>query len=349
MIMALLRRYGALVATGFVFAMLYVTAAVVYDGFSSPRVLVGFFADNAFLGIAAIGMTLVILSGGIDLSVGAVIGCASIMLATLIELGGWHPLVAAVMVLAFGTVLGASMGALIHLFELPPFIVTLAGMFFARGLGFVVHQESVAIRHGLLADVHDLPTIIARMLRLPETIAEHAPTYAPVTAVVFLVVACTAAAMARWTKFGRNVYAVGGSEESARLMGLPVGRTKVQVYAWSGLCSALAGIVYALYTFSGNPTAGTMLELDAIAAAVIGGTLLSGGVGTIFGTVLGVLIFGVIQTAIVFDGRLSSWWTRITIGGLVLTFLVFQRLLHHLLACRMQSASSSDAVEHANA
>ncbi len=323
MIAAWLRQHGLLLATGMVFAALYLAAGLRYDGFLSWRVFVGLFADNAFLGIAAIGMTFVIISGGIDLSVGAVIGCASIMLATLVEQCHWHPVAATVVVLAFGTALGASMGGLIHAFALPPFIVTLAGMFLARGAGFVVNLEAVPIRHGFVTRLHDLPAAAARAIGLPETAAIGAPTYVP-----FLLVTLLAIAILRWTRFGRNVFAVGGSAETARLMGLPVGSTVVRVYATSGFCSALAGIVYALYTFSGNPAAGTMLELDAIAAVVIGGTLLTGGVGTVAGTVLGVLILGVIQTAIVFDGRLSSWWTRIAIGVLLLAFLSLQRLLH---------------------
>lgn len=341
--MRLVRHLAPLLATGVVFAALYVAAGVMYEGFLSLRVFSGFFADNAFLGIAAIGMTFVIISGGIDLSVGAVIGCASIMLATLIEQGHWHPVAAIVFVLAFGALLGAVMGGLIHFFDLPPFIVTLAGMFFARGVGFVVHRESMAIRNEFFTGLHDLPSSIASDLHLPNAAVRAVATHAPLTAVVFVLIAVAGAAMTRWTRFGRNLYAVGGSEEAATLMGLPVGRTRVQVYALSGLLSSLAGIVYGLYTFSGNPTAGTMLELDAIAAAVIGGTLLSGGVGTVFGTVLGVLIFGVIQTAIIFDGRLSSWWTRIAIGGLLLAFMLFQRLLHRGLMTRDDGSDRAGA------
>jgi len=126
--------------------------------------------------------------------------------------------------------------------------------------------------------------------------------------------------------FGRNVYAVGGNEEAAMLMGIPVGRTKVLVYALSGLCSSLAGVVFTFYGSSGNPSAAVGMELDAIAAVVVGGTLLSGGVGYVFGTLIGVLIFGIIQTGIVFDGRLSSWWTRVVIGALLLLFILLQKL-----------------------
>ncbi|MHC4991142.1 MAG: ABC transporter permease subunit [Planctomycetota bacterium] len=271
---SLLRKYGTFLATAVVCAALYVAAGLLYEGFFAPGVLTGFFTDNAFLGIAAIGVTFVILSGGIDLSV---------------------------------ALLGTTMGSLIHFFRLPPFIVTLAGMFFARGLGFVVNQESIAIRHGFYESLAGLP------------------------AVIFLLVLAAGICVAHWTRFGRNTYAVGGNEESALLMGLPVGRTKIGVYALSGLCSALAGAVYTLYTFSGNPTAGMMLELDAIAATVIGGTLLTGGVGYVAGALLGVLIFGIIQTAIIFDGRLSSWWTRIAIGILLLAFILLQRLLQRTI------------------
>ena len=207
----MLHRTGPLAATALVCAILYVTAGIMYDGFFAWRVFTGFFVDNAFLGIAAIGVTFVILAGGIDLSVGAGIGCSSIMIATLVERAGWHPLAAIALVLVFGTLFGAAMGSLIHAYALPPFIVTLAGMFFARGLGFVVNQESIAIRHEFHEALAGLP------------------------APVFLAVLGAGIYVAHRTRFGRSVYAVGGNEESARLMGLPVGRTKIGVYAGMGM------------------------------------------------------------------------------------------------------------------
>jgi simple sugar transport system permease protein len=135
--------------------------------------------------------------------------------------------------------------------------------------------------------------------------------------------------VAHHTRFGRNLLAVGGSEHSALLMGLPIGPTKVAVYALNGFCAALAGIVATLYTGSGNPSMGIGLELDAIAIVVIGGTLLTGGRGHVLGTFLGILIFGTIQAAILFDGRLSSWWMRIVVGGLLLVFILLQRFFLH--------------------
>ncbi|UCD74797.1 MAG: sugar ABC transporter permease YjfF [Phycisphaerales bacterium] len=331
MIGSFLRKYGTITATALVCLALYLLAGSLYDNFFRPGVLVGFFRDNAFLGICAIGVTFVILTGGIDLSVGAMVGCSSIIIATLIGEAHWHPIPAIVIALLFGTALGAFMGALIHFYALPPFIVTLAGMFLARGLGFVVHQESLSIDHPFYESMRRIPENLLNICGLSDSAALSVSRYIPLTGLIFLAVLAVGIYIAHWTRFGRNIYAVGGSEESALLMGLPVGRTKIQVYALSGFCSALAGAVFTLYMGSGNATAGTMLELDAIAAAVIGGTLLSGGVGYVAGTLFGVLIFGIIQTAIAFDGRLSSWWTRIAIGFLLLAFILFQRLLQKVM------------------
>ena len=133
--------------------------------------------------------------------------------------------------------------------------------------------------------------------------------------------------VARYTRFGRNVYALGGNEQAALLMGLPVGRTTVMIYALSGCCAAGAGILYATGSQSGDASAAYLLELDAIAAVVIGGTLLTGGVGSMAGTLLGVLILAVITIVPVYEGNLNSWWTKIAIGGLLLVFILLQRLL----------------------
>ena len=148
-----------------------------------------------------------------------------------------------------------------------------------------------------------------------------------VAALLAIAVVVAGVVLAGSTRFGRTVYAIGGSEQSAALMGLPVDATLIKVYALSGFCSALAGVVYTFYMLSGYSLHGMGLELDAIAAVVIGGTLLAGGSGYVLGTLFGVLVLGLIQTLIVFDGTLSSWWTRIAIGVLLLAFCLLQRLL----------------------
>jgi galactofuranose transport system permease protein len=310
-------RHVPLFAALVILAAMFAFGALRHDHFASAGTVTGLFAEYAFLGIAAVGATFVILSGGIDLSVGAVVAFTSILIASLVERQGINPFAAMTLALVIGAGFGAGMGCLIQWFELPPFLVTLAGMFLARGVGFMVEPQSLGIKH-----VFFLETISERLsLPLNDRVSF------PFTATCFVVVFLLALFVAHYTRFGRTIYALGGDEPSARLMGLPVGRTKVLTYAVSGFCSALAGIVYTFYTQSGDPASCVGLELDAIAAVVIGGTLLSGGVGFMAGTAMGVLILGLIQTLITFKGDLNSWWTRIAVGLLVFVFILLQNFI----------------------
>lgn len=296
-----------------VFCLITVAASVRYTGFFSGQVFFSLLSDNAFLGIAAIGMTFVILSGGIDLSVGSVISLTSLMVAYLIERSHFSPFAALGTAVLTATVLGTMMGWLIQRFALAPFLVTLAGMFFARGLAQTLSLESIQVTH---------PTYRA-MSGWQLSLGQG--TGLTLVSLMFLVTLAIAYVISRWTEFGRTTYAIGGDEPSAILMGLKVKRTKVMIYAFNGLLAGLAGVAYSLYTSSGNASAAVGLELDAIAAVVIGGTLLSGGAGSLIGTLIGVLILGLVQTSITFEGTLSSWWTRIVVGFLVFIFIVMQR------------------------
>jgi simple sugar transport system permease protein len=307
------RALSPLWVTAAIFALLFATASVLYDGFFSTRLAVNLIADNAFLLIAALGMTLVIISGGIDLSVGSMIGFASIFSATLIGAHGVALGWAWIAVLAVGALSGATMGALIHVFRLPAFLVTLAGLFFLRGAAFWLNTDSVGITHPWYEGLSGYELALG-------------PVGLPASVLIALTVLVLAYVIAHHLRWGRNLFALGGSEQSATLMGLPVGATRIGVYTLNGVCAALAGIVSTLYTGSGNPSMGTGLELDAIAVVVIGGTLLRGGRGHVFGTLLGVLIYGTIQAAILFDGRLNSWWMRIVVGVLLLVFVLLQRV-----------------------
>lgn len=304
-----------LAATVFVFFLIYAIGSVMYDNFFSLRVFVNLFIDNSFIGVLAIGMTFVIVSGGIDLSVGAVIAFIGVLAARLIFDHGLNPLAAFAICLALGALLGFVMGALIHFFELPPFLVTLVGMFLARGLAFLVSLNAIPIKHPMVEAIVDFGIPLGFR------------TWVPATAIIFLVVTVIGVYLQHYTRFGRNAYAIGSSEQSAILMGLPVGRTKILIYTLNGLLSALAGITYSLYTCSGYPLACVGLELDVIAAVVIGGTLLTGGSGYVIGTLIGVLILGLIQTFLTFQGTLSSWWTKIVIGVLLFVFILLQRYL----------------------
>ena len=304
-----------LLVTGGILLVLFAGAAMAYEGFFSPRVIVNLFADNAFLGIAAIGMTLVIFSGGIDLSVGAVIGFTSIFTATLVTARGFHPGVVWPLAIAIGGALGGAMGTLIQVFRLPPFLITLAGMFLARGAGFWINTESVGITHPWYDALANFTLSLGERVQIPAA------------ALLLIAVVLLGYAIGHHMRFGRTLLAIGGNEQSAMLMGLPVGKAKIAVYTLNGACAALAGIVATVYTGSGNPSMGVGLELDAIAVVVIGGTLLTGGRGHVAGSLLGLLIFATIQSAILFDGRLSSWWMRIVVGALLLVFILLQRLL----------------------
>jgi len=216
--------------------------------------------------------------------------------------------------LASGAAFGAAQGFLIQRFRLAPFIVTLAGMFLARGCSYLISTESLPITD---------PTYTAiAQARIP--LGPDASL--TVGALIALLMVLVAMYVAHSTRFGRTVYAIGGDESAARLMGLPVESTRVGVYLLSGFSAALAGIVMTFYMLSGYSLHAVGLELDAIAAVVIGGTLLAGGVGYVAGTLFGVLILGIIQTLIAFDGTLSSWWTRIVVGVLLLLFCLLQRL-----------------------
>jgi simple sugar transport system permease protein len=301
-------------ATAGLFVLIFLLASVRFDGFGSTRNFANLLVNNAHLGVIAVGMTFVILSGGIDLSVGTLLGFTTILLADLVE-GGTAPGLAVLLCLGAGGLFGAAQGALVHHYRLPPFLVTLAGMFLAKGMAFVVRLQSLPIDH-------DGFKAAARWaVKLPGKGSLSA------AALVFLAVVLAGALVAGLTRFGRNVYAVGGSESSALLMGLPVGWTKVWVYALSGFCAALGGVVYAMGTESGNPAIGLGMELDAIACTVIGGTLLTGGSGSVPGTFFGVLIYGTLNEALRFQGTLDSSWLRIAMGALLLTFIVAQRLL----------------------
>jgi simple sugar transport system permease protein len=285
-----------------------------YPGFLSLQVIFNLLIDNAFLLVLAIGMGFVILSGGIDLSVGSVLALSTMAAAWLLQTAHWHPALVIAAALLMGAVFGAAQGLLIHLFKLQPFIVTLAGMFLARGLCYLISIESITI---------DQPFFVA----LSQTQVPLLGGFLSPGAIIALVVLLVAVWLAHFTSFGRAVYAVGGNEQSAAMMGLGVGRTKVAVYALSGFCAALGGLLFSFYMLSGYGLHGQGIELDAIAAVVIGGTLLTGGYGYIAGALSGVLVLGAIQTLIAFDGTLSSWWTKIVIGALLFVFCVVQRVM----------------------
>ena len=290
---------------------IYLLGAYMYPGFSSFRVFLNLFTDNAFVGVIAVTMTFVILSGGIDLSIGSLIAFTGVFAAKMLA-ADYDPSLIIALTLIIGGIFGFVQGFCIHMFAMPPFLVTLTGMFLARGAAFWLSLTSIPIKSEFFDKLVDFQWEI------------WPKSYLTTAALIFIAVALSGMFLSHLTPIGRWIYAIGGDESSARMMGIPVGRVKIFVYTLNSTVCALAGLVFSLYTLSGYPLATVGLELDVIAAVVIGGTLLSGGVGYIEGTVIGVLILGLIQTLINFQGTLSSWWTKIAVGALLFVFIMLQ-------------------------
>lgn len=302
----------SLVITFVLFIALFIFGSVSYDRFLSLSTFLNLFNDNAYLIIASIGVTFVLLTGGIDISIASTIAFTCVFSAFLLQ-KGLPAFVVIPLVLLVGALVGFGMGYIIHFFKLQPFIVTLAGQFLMRGLCAVISTESISISN-------DFYTKMA----LSKLVIGKGKIYSYVF--IALVVILAAYYILKFTKFGRSIYALGGNEQSAILMGLPVARTKVAVYVISSFCAALAGVVFSFYTLAGYSLQNLGLELDAISSAVIGGTLLTGGVGTVIGTTIGVLIQGIIQTIVTYE-NLNTWWTKVTIAALLCVFIVIQRII----------------------
>jgi simple sugar transport system permease protein len=306
-------RYLSPLASLALFAVMFTAVVVRYDFASPAQVLLNLFVDNAYLIVLAVGMTFVILTGGIDLSVGSVVALSTVIVATALK-EGWPMPLAVGAALVVGPLLGLLMGLVIENFDVQPFIVTLAGMFLARGLCYVISVDTLPIKDPML-----------RRIGL-DYVYLYEDKFIRWTVVIAIAAVIIAAYTLHQTRFGRTVYAVGGNRQSARLMGLDAPRAHVSVYAISGFCAALAGLLLAVQKLSGYSLNGIGMELDAIAAAVIGGVLLSGGVGFVFGSLIGVLVLGTIQTFVTAE-NLDSYWTRIMTGVLLLVFVLVQRLV----------------------
>lgn len=271
-------------------------------------------------GIIAIGMTFVIITAGIDLSVGALLGLASVVTATMMISGGFGLVPTLLLVLLMGTAFGAAQGMISTRFRLEPFIVTLAGLQAARGLALVVSDNQyINISYG------DGPGLAPPIFSvLGERLFSNT---VPVATLVFIAFAAIATVVLNTTRFGRYVFAVGGNERAAQLSGIPVALVKTSVYAITGFAAALAGIVHAGQFNFGSANDGTGYELTAIAAVVIGGTLLTGGVGYVLGSVVGSLVLAALWMIITKDGSIKPEYLTIITGGILLVFVLLQRAL----------------------
>jgi ribose/xylose/arabinose/galactoside ABC-type transport system permease subunit len=323
------RRLLPLSATIILFFVAYALGAAFLPGMRDMQVFLNLFNQTPYLLVSVIGETLVVISGGIDLSVGGMVALTSTASAALLRVG-WNPWTVMLLMLALGMAMGAIMGYFITYLKVQPFIATLAGMWIGRGLAYFISNESIAINDRIYA-------ILARTKILIPGLADpvlQKGDYITPSVVIAMAVFAAAIYIAHYTRFGRTIYSIGGNnganEQSARLMGLPVNRTKVLVYTLNGFCSALAGIFLSIYTKSGQGLLGNGMELTVIAAVVIGGTALTGGEGYVFGALFGALITILIQTMIQIQGQLITWWTLIMVGVITLFFIGLQSVIANL-------------------
>jgi simple sugar transport system permease protein len=311
-------KYLSVVAATTLFFLAFIFGSVSYRGFFDVQTFLNLFIDKSYLIISALGMTLVILSGGIDLSVGSVVALTTMIVSALTEFGHFNPFLAVFIAIVIGSAIGFLMGSIIAYWNVPPFIATLAGMFFARGACYLISIQSISISDKTLSGLAIWKLRFGSGPGVPFISLNVIIAFIMMIAIIYI---------SLHTKFGRNIYAIGGSEQSAILLGIPVRRTKIAIYTVNGFCSAVSGVVFSLYMLSGYGLHGQGMEMDAIAAVVIGGTLLSGGVGYVYGSVFGSLTIAIIQALIMFNGRINSWWTKITVGIMLLLFIGLQRLI----------------------
>ncbi|MFD4789997.1 ABC transporter permease [Streptomyces sp. NPDC058459] len=304
---ALAQRHGALVAL----VVLAAVASLSFGSFATGDNLGNIAISSSFLATVALGMTFVIVSGGIDLSVGSVFVLGGVLAAWGSQYG---TVVALLLPLVVCAAIGLVNGLLVARTGLAPFIVTLASMLAARGLMLAITDEGADT---FLVD----PDSVLASLGQGKLLGIGTPVW--ITAVLFL----GGAVLLRSTRFGQRVYAVGGNEQAAALMGAPVARTKISVYTLSGLLAGLAGALNAAYLASGVTILGYGMELDAIAAVVIGGTLLTGGLGYVSGSLVGVLLLKVIQNVINQIGSLDSAYQQVVSGAFLVLVVVAQTWL----------------------
>lgn len=316
------------------FIVMYAAGCIIYKqkGFAHMQTFLNVLINNSGLLCIACGMTCVMLTGGIDISVGAVVALDCMFLSCGMENWGWNPVLLCVLILIMGVVLGAIMGYCVGVLEIQPFIVTMAGMFFCRGMTAVICTDQLSITKNAafvaLANAKiEIPfgayTNNKGVLQIP---------FIRVPVVIALVVLVVVFFMLKYTKFGRSLYAVGGNETSAKMMGLNVKATKVKAYILSSFLCSIGGICFCMNTMSGSVRQALGLEMDAISSAVIGGTLLTGGVGNVIGSFFGVLINGTISTLVKTNGKLLSSWSNIAVAALLCFFIVLQAVFAKIKA-----------------
>ena len=309
------------------FVAMYVFAMIVWGGgFLNPQQFFNIFNNNAYLIIISCGLTLVMISGGIDISVGGQIALITMTTVCMMENKGSSVFGAFIVAIAIGLAFGIVQGFFVSYLNIQPFIVTLAGMFFAKGMTTIVSVNPVTVKAN-----ETFLKIKDAYLNLPiGTYARNGnfiPSYLEIGAIVAIVIVLIMWAVLKWTRIGRNFYAIGGNSESALMLGINVQRTRFMAYVICGLLAGLAGFVYLLHTGAGNASNADGAEMEAIASSIIGGTLLTGGVGSVIGTLFGVMSLKTINTIVIASGLTQPWWQKITTGLMLCFFILLQSVI----------------------
>lgn len=310
-----------------VFFAMYIGAIVFQGaGFLKPQTFFNILNANAALIITSCGMSLVMITGGIDISVGGVVALVSMSCAVLLDYKGGNVFEAVLLAIGIGLAFGLVQGFLVAYLDIQPFIVSLAGMFFARGMTTIVHTNPFNVENPAFVALKDTRITIPGMGSVNK-LGKYVPAYVEIGVIVALLIVVLMFIVLRWSKVGRHFYAVGGNKQSALMLGINVKRTVFLSHVICGLFAGIAGFVYFLHVGSGSASHASGMEMNAIASSIIGGTMLTGGVGNIIGTLFGVLSLSTIQNIVSSAGLDQAWWTGITIAAMLCIFLVVQSVV----------------------
>ena len=316
-----------LLITIVVFFAMYIGAILFQGkGFLKPQTFFNILNANASLIILSCGMSLVMITGGIDISVGGVTALVSMCCAVYLDYHNGNVFVAVLIALAIGLAFGLVQGFLVAYLDIQPFIVTLAGMFFARGMTTIVNTNPFNVQNEAFVALKETRVIVPGFGSVNK-LGKYVPAYIELGVVVALLIVIVLFCVLRWTKLGRSFYAVGGNSQSALMLGINVKKTRFISHLLCGLLAGVGGFVYFMHVGSGSASHASGMEMNAIASSIIGGTMLTGGVGNIIGTFFGVLSLSTIQNIVSSAGLDQAWWTGITIAAMLCLFLVIQSIV----------------------
>ncbi len=310
-----------------VFFLMYIGAIVFQGaGFLKPQTFFNILNTQGGLIIVSCGMSIVMITGGIDISVGGVVALVTMCCAVNLDFHNGSILTSILIALGIGIAFGIVQGFLVAYLDIQPFIVTLAGMFFAKGMTTIVNTNPFNVANEQFQALKNTRVVVPGMGSTNRK-GVYVDAYVEVGVIVALITVVVLFCVLRWTKLGRSFYAVGGNSQSALMLGINVKRTRFLSHLICGLLAGIAGYVYFIHVGSGSATNASGMEMNAIASSIIGGTMLTGGVGNIIGTFFGVLSLSTIQNIVTSAGLDDAWWTGITIAGMLCLFLVLQSVI----------------------